>query len=132
MKIRKYDQTESEWVEKIRDSDAQAFEHLFKAYCQPLINFARRFVRDVQIAENIVQDVFLKIWTNRISSQESGIKLFAAYKNGEGQCGRFAIDCHPGKDTGKWVERKRACRIDPASHQRAPEKMPDHFFNEQI
>ena len=84
MKIRKYDQNESEWVEKIRDGDAQAFEHLFKAYCQPLINFARRFVRDVQIAENIVQDVFLKIWTNRIKLNPSlNIKtyLFTAVRN---------------------------------------------------
>lgn len=84
VKIRKHNQNESEWVEKIRDGNAEAFENLFKAYCQPLINFARRFVRDIQIAENIVQDVFLKIWTNRIKLNPSlNLKtyLFTAVRN---------------------------------------------------
>ncbi len=56
---------ESGWVEQMRNGDAAAFEKLFNLYCQPLINFARRYVRDTPVAENVVQDVFLKIWTNR-------------------------------------------------------------------
>ena len=56
---------ESEWIEKIRYGDPQAFACLFKAYCQPLINFARRFITDTPTAENIVQDVFVKIWSMR-------------------------------------------------------------------
>jgi RNA polymerase sigma-70 factor (ECF subfamily) len=85
VKIRKYSQHESEWVEKIRYGDAEAFEHLFKTHCKPLINFARRFVQDTQIAENIVQDVFLKIWSIRKELNPTlNIKsyLYTAVKNG--------------------------------------------------
>jgi RNA polymerase sigma-70 factor, ECF subfamily len=56
---------ETEWCEKLRNGDENAFKELFVAYCQSLINFACRFVKDVSIAENIVQDVFLKVWMNR-------------------------------------------------------------------
>jgi RNA polymerase sigma-70 factor (ECF subfamily) len=57
--------SESEWIIKIREIDADAFKRLFETYCQALIYFAWRYVKSTQIAENIVQDVFLKIWLNR-------------------------------------------------------------------
>ncbi len=38
-------QTELEWVRKIRTGDGEAFEQLFRSYCQPLIHFVRRYVR---------------------------------------------------------------------------------------
>ena len=58
-------QSESEWIIKIREGDADAFKNLFETYCQALIYFAWRYVKNTQIAENIVQDVFLRIWLNR-------------------------------------------------------------------
>jgi RNA polymerase sigma-70 factor (ECF subfamily) len=78
------DQSESIWIQKIKTGDSDAFEKLFRQYCQPLINFARHFVRDTQIAENIVQDVFLRIWANRTHlNPSSNIKtyLYCAVKN---------------------------------------------------
>jgi RNA polymerase sigma-70 factor (ECF subfamily) len=77
-------QPESEWIEKIRDGETDAFEKLFYKYCQPLINFAFRYVQDTPIAENIVQNVFLKIWSSRTKLDSSlNIKtyLFTAVKN---------------------------------------------------
>ncbi len=58
-------QRESEWLARMRSGDPSGFEHLFREYGQQLINFARRYVADTPIAENLVQDVFLKIWENR-------------------------------------------------------------------
>jgi RNA polymerase sigma-70 factor (ECF subfamily) len=84
VKIQKNSQKESEWVEKIRYGDAEAFEYLFKKYCQSLINFARYFVQDIQIAEDIIQDVFLKTWSNHTKLNPSlNIKtyLFTAVKH---------------------------------------------------
>ena len=49
----------------IRNNDRQAFERLFKHSYRPLTAYAFRFVRDLPTAENIVQDVFLKLWQNR-------------------------------------------------------------------
>jgi len=51
-------QTELEWVRKIRTGDGEAYEQLFRSYCQPLIHFARRYVRDTSIAEGLVQKIF--------------------------------------------------------------------------
>lgn len=71
-------------IEKIKSGDAGSFEILFRNYSQHLINFSRRYIRDKQIAENIVQDVFLKIWQNRHSldsSQSIKSYLFTAVKN---------------------------------------------------
>ena len=59
-------QTELEWVRKIRTGDGEAFERLFSSYCQPLTHFVRRYVPDTSIAENLVQDVFVAIWANRL------------------------------------------------------------------
>ena len=56
---------DSVWIEKISNGDADAFEKLFNIYCQPLIHFANRFLNDIPAAENVIQDVFVKIWQNR-------------------------------------------------------------------
>lgn len=77
MKHSEQKRTELELVARIRDGDASAFEKLFFAYCQRLIDFTRRFVQDTAIAENIVQDVFLKIWmTRKKLNPSSNIKSF--------------------------------------------------------
>ncbi len=52
-------------VDKIRNGDAYAFKELFKTYYKPLLKNALRYVRKIQIAEDIVEDVFLKIWEER-------------------------------------------------------------------
>lgn len=53
------------YIKKISLSDEGAFNLLFKKYYTPLYQFTGRFVRDVYAAENIVQEVFVKLWTNR-------------------------------------------------------------------
>ena len=54
-----------EFAERVRSGDTDAFSFLFKKYYESLYQFAGRYVRDPQTAENIVQDVFVKIWSNR-------------------------------------------------------------------
>ncbi|NNG27770.1 MAG: RNA polymerase sigma-70 factor, partial [Ignavibacteriaceae bacterium] len=69
---------------KIRSGDSAAFEALFNFYCQQLINFARRYVFDKQIAENVVQDVFVNVWQSRTNLDPSKMikaYLFTAVKN---------------------------------------------------
>ncbi|MCE1197431.1 MAG: RNA polymerase sigma-70 factor [Marinilabiliales bacterium] len=51
--------------EAIRNDEEGAFEKLFRENYRPLTAYAFRFVTDLAIAENIVQDVFLKLWQNR-------------------------------------------------------------------
>jgi len=71
-------------VEKIKAGNQTAFEILFKTYSQKLIYFSRRYVFDKQTAENIVQDVFLKIWQNKENldaAKNIQSYLFTAVKN---------------------------------------------------
>jgi RNA polymerase sigma-70 factor (ECF subfamily) len=120
VEIRKNTKHESEWVEKIRYGNAEAFEYLFKTYCQQLINFACRFVKDTQIAENIVQDVFLKIWSiKRELNPSLNIKsyLYTAVKNGALKQLR-----------NKAVERRAADRLQSLSHET---HTPEDEWNEK-
>jgi len=74
----------SELIEKISICDEKAFKELFDTYTEPLLNFAYRFVKDNQIAEDIVQGVFVKIWINREKLESvSSIKsyLYSAVRN---------------------------------------------------
>ncbi|MDA3781095.1 MAG: RNA polymerase sigma-70 factor [Bacteroidales bacterium] len=68
---------------KIRKSDLQAYEWLFKEYYQQLCNYAAKFVDENQIAEEIVQDIFFVIWKNRKRLKIKSIKsyLYQAVKN---------------------------------------------------
>ncbi len=52
-------------INKIQAGNAPAFRTLFKIYYAPLVRHAYRFVQDIQIAEDIVSDIFLKIWEKR-------------------------------------------------------------------
>ena len=52
-------------LEAIRLNDRQAFEKVFRDSYKPLKAYAFRFVNDLATAENMVQDVFLKLWQNR-------------------------------------------------------------------
>jgi RNA polymerase sigma-70 factor (ECF subfamily) len=77
-------QIESEWTRDIKAGNQKAFEMLFNFYCQRLINFTRRYVADIQIAENIVQDVFVRVWHHRMNLDPSRLiksYLFKAVKN---------------------------------------------------
>lgn len=47
---------------KIRLGDKKAFNILFKAYYRPLYHYAFDILREPEMAEEIVHDVFIKIW----------------------------------------------------------------------
>ena len=52
-------------VERIRAGDESAFEALFHEYHAPLCSFAYRYVEGRDVAEEIVQEVFLFVWERR-------------------------------------------------------------------
>ncbi len=54
-------------VRSLRKSDHDAFEKLFKRYGQKLFIFSLSYLKDTDQAEEIVQEVFLKVWINRFS-----------------------------------------------------------------
>jgi RNA polymerase sigma-70 factor (ECF subfamily) len=50
---------------RIKQDDIVEFEKLFKLYYSPLCNFAFRFLKDMDLAEEIVQEFFFNYWKNR-------------------------------------------------------------------
>ncbi len=51
-------------VENVRSGDREAFNKLFRRFYAPLLRFCIRFVADEDIAAEVVQDFFVKLWTN--------------------------------------------------------------------
>ncbi len=56
---------ETDYAEQIRTGDESAFRALFESYSESLLDFAFGFIRDVQVCEDIIQEVFVRIWQNR-------------------------------------------------------------------
>lgn len=66
-------------------SSPRAFEQLFKKYYQNLCQFCFHYVKQEETAEEIVQDVFVKLWQlNKQPDFHTSVKayLYAAVKNG--------------------------------------------------
>lgn len=61
----------------IEGGDAEAFTEFYSDTFKKLILVADRYVRSVHIAEEIVQDVFVKIWEDK--TQLSGINSIQSY-----------------------------------------------------
>ncbi|MFC2084082.1 RNA polymerase sigma factor [Bacteroidota bacterium] len=75
---------DSKYFENLILGDKEAFSSLFTKYYEPLYRFAGRFVVDPDISENIVQDVFVRLWEQRSRLRiTSNVKayLYTAVKN---------------------------------------------------
>jgi RNA polymerase sigma-70 factor (family 1) len=59
------DRTELEWIARIRAGDERAFEALFRAYVDPLCSFAYSYTESRPAAQEIVQDLFCRLWERR-------------------------------------------------------------------
>ena len=51
--------------EKISEGNEQAFRFIFESYHQRMLLFARKLVQCPYAAEEIVQEVFIRLWENR-------------------------------------------------------------------
>jgi RNA polymerase sigma-70 factor (ECF subfamily) len=50
---------------RVRDGDAASFEVLLRRYRLPLVGYFRRMVRDQALAEDLAQEVFLRVYRSR-------------------------------------------------------------------
>ena len=49
---------------RFKDGDTEAFDRLFVKHTRGIVNFAYRFVRNREVAEELAQEVFLKVYEN--------------------------------------------------------------------
>lgn len=52
-------------VERMTAGDRDAFNAIFRRFYAPTVRFCFRFVADTDVAAEIVQDLFVKLWVNR-------------------------------------------------------------------
>lgn len=58
-------QVDSRIVELLKQGDAETFEKVFFSFAERIYYFAMRYMRNQHDAEEIVQEVFVKLWENR-------------------------------------------------------------------
>ncbi len=54
-----------EWVARIRQGDVVAFEAMYRVYKNDLGGFVESYVRSRETAEEIIQDLFVRLWEQR-------------------------------------------------------------------
>ena len=75
---------DSELMQRLSNDDRKAFEHIFKSYYQDLCRFGVTYVKDMDVAEELVQQIFINIWERRYElSISTSMKsyLFTAVRN---------------------------------------------------
>ncbi len=76
--------SDSEIIRRIRQGDKQEFEKLFRSSYASLVRYAKTILRDHDTAEEIVQELFFRLWqdrgTLRIESSLNGY-LFRSVHN---------------------------------------------------
>lgn len=55
-------ETEKYLIDSIKEGDGKAFEYLFKIFYSDLCKYARNLVLNESVAEDMVMDVFVKLW----------------------------------------------------------------------
>jgi RNA polymerase sigma-70 factor (family 1) len=69
--------SDHELVESLQKGDLEAFDHIFRKYSTRLYGFAFKYLKSKEETEELVQDVFLKIWENRKNlKKESSLRAY--------------------------------------------------------
>lgn len=66
--------TDEDLAERCRTQDEYAFQELTKRYIKPIFNFVRRYAQSEEVAEDITQDTFFKVWRN-VKQYKRGMKF---------------------------------------------------------
>lgn len=63
--------TDAELMQRVQDKDRPALEELYNRYVKLVYSFALKSTRDEQVAKEIVQQVYLRLWITK-SGYDSG------------------------------------------------------------
>jgi RNA polymerase sigma-70 factor (ECF subfamily) len=102
---------DGELVRRIRAGDERALEEVFRSYYPGMCSFVRRFVYAPDVSEELVQDVFFKLWAKRESLSEIDALrtyLFRAARN-------TALNYLRRKKLENAWEEREAARGEPAT-----------------
>ncbi len=76
--------SDSQILEKLKQGDPSAYKQLFDRYYMPLSVYALKYCNSFQLAEDIVQEFFIKLWDEKLYLKLKGpitSYLFRAIRN---------------------------------------------------
>ena len=68
------------------------FERLFKEYFKPLVNFANKFLNDIDAAKEIVHDAFVRLWERRAEIDVNKSVKSYIYRSVQNRCLNYIRD----------------------------------------
>ena len=63
--ISKKTNIDADLISRLKKDDHDSFQKLFERYSLPLFRFSFSYLKSKEVAEDVVQEVFMKIWNNR-------------------------------------------------------------------
>ena len=66
----KFELTDEELIKKFQDGDVGAYNQIVYRYKDRILNFIYRFLNDLDRAEDLTQDTFIKLYTHKDSYKE--------------------------------------------------------------
>ena len=77
---------QKDFIRRLQQREKEAFQELFYSWHRPLCFFASRIIKDQDVAEDLVQDVFVAFWKYDLSAfpNEKTIRtfLYTSVRNG--------------------------------------------------
>lgn len=67
---------EEELVAALKAKDKVAFEYLYDNYCRELMSIAKKILNSQELAEDALQDTFIKVWNNILTYDAQKGRLF--------------------------------------------------------
>ncbi len=84
-----YNQIDDQLVIRLTKDDRTAFTFIFKKYYSDLVHYANTLITDVMQSEDIVQEVFVKLWENRTKTLIYGSLISYLLKAVHNRCVDF-------------------------------------------
>lgn len=81
---KKMDESDRQRVQRIRNGDETAFEQFFFEYYRQLCAFALKMTGSRELARDVVQEVFLRIWKGRVDweiKESLKVYMYQAVRN---------------------------------------------------
>lgn len=113
------------WVEKISESDREAFDSLFRSLYPRLVGFAFRYTRNKAVASDLVQDVFVILWQKRHEADPKRSLKEYLYKMVRNRSLNYIRD-HSDETVGlELLSDSRLKSTDKTGEQDEPEQLVD-------
>lgn len=120
---------EQKWVKGINRGDLEAFEAFFGHYYKPLLHFIWGYVQSSDIAEELVQDLFMRVWEKREDLDPAGgIKtwLYRTARN-------LSIDYQRRQKVERKWEKNTRNNYDPlVSYKPAEDKLHEKWMAQAV